>query len=387
MSVEGDMRLIRVFVHLSVTYGAKKWQDSFKNGKLIGINDRLPYGYYRAAEDGCQIVYSEDKKENRLDRSFRLWIKSIIGVDLVHAWRNRKGIYDSDIVWTHTELQYIAVLILFQILFWKPRPKLIAQSVWLYDRWQDLGLMKRWVFSRLIAKADILTVLSPENLKVARTLFPHIRSEFIPFGINVDELAPLKKEKIHHPIRILSIGNDPHRDWQILIQSVKDLPDCHLKIASWKLNKEAIKYYNNIELLHISTDSKLFSAYEWADIILLTIKPNLHASGITVLQEAAVLGIAAICSDIGGLKAYFSDEEVYFIPHGDASEIQKAIATLAGDDQLRWRLAERAQARMRPGDLSSRSYARRHAELSRELLAREPVLAASSNTAGSRPIS
>jgi len=60
---------------------------------------------------------------------------------------------------------------------------------------QDLGLIKRWAFSRLIAKADILTVLSAENLKVARTLFPHIRSEFIPFGINVDELAPLKKEK------------------------------------------------------------------------------------------------------------------------------------------------------------------------------------------------
>jgi hypothetical protein len=115
----------------------------------------------------------------------------------------------------------------------------------------------------------------------------------------------LKKEKIHHPVRILSIGNDPHRDWQILIQSVKDLPDCHLKIASWKLNKEVLKYYNNIELLHISTGSKLLFAYEWADIILLTIKPNLHASGITVLQEAAVLGIAAICSDIGGLKAYF----------------------------------------------------------------------------------
>ncbi|MGO9845759.1 MAG: glycosyltransferase family 4 protein, partial [Methylocella sp.] len=354
--------------------------------KLIGINDQLPYGYYRAAEDGCQIVYSEDKKENRLDRSFRLWIKSIIGVDLVHAWRNRKGIYDSDIVWTHTELQYIAVLLLFQLLFWKPRPKLIAQSVWLYDQWQGLGLMKRWVFSRLIAKADILTVLSPENLKVARTLFPHIRSEFVPFGINVDKLAPLKKEKIHHPVRILSIGNDPHRDWQILIQSVKDLPDCHLKIASWKLNKEDLKNSNNIELLNIMKDSKLFSAFEWADIIILTLKQNLHASGITVLQEAAVLGIPAICSDIGGLKAYFSDEEVYFIPHGDGSEIQKAIATLAADDQLRWRLAARAQARMRPGDLSSRSYARRHAELSRELLAWEPVPAASSDAAGGRPI-
>ena len=83
-----------------------------------------------------------------------------------------------------------------------------------------------------------------------------------------------------------------------------------------------------------------------------------------------------ICSNIGGLKAYFSDEEVYFIPHGDPLEIQKAITKLAGDDQLRWALAERAQGRMKTGGLKSRSYARRYAEISRELLAREPPPAA-----------
>jgi glycosyltransferase involved in cell wall biosynthesis len=88
-------------------------------------------------------------------------------------------------------------------------------------------------------------------------------------------------------------------------------------------------------------------------------------------------GVPVICSDTGGLKAYFTDKEVYYIPHGDPSEIQKAIAKLAGDDQLRWELAERAQARMKTGGLNSRSYARRHAELSRELLAREPVPPAS----------
>jgi glycosyltransferase involved in cell wall biosynthesis len=373
MSKDENAKVIRVFVHLAWAHSVRIWQDSLKDGRLVGVNDKLPYGYHRAAEYGCQIVYSDDNAEKPLEWLIRLLIKSITRVDIVHAWRNRRGIYDSDIVWTHTELEYVAVLLLFQILFWKPRPKLIAQSVWLFDHWPGWSVIKRWVFSRLVAKADMLTVLSPENLKVARALFPRIRSEFVPFGINTDELAPLKKETIHHPVHILSLGNDPHRDWPLLIQSVKDLPDCHLKIASWQLNKNFIKHYSNIEVIKIDLQHNLLSAYEWADFVLLTIKPNLHASGITVLQEAAVLGSAVICSDTGGLRSYFSDEEVYFIPHGNSSEIQKAIAKLAGDDQLRWGLAARARARMKSGGLSSRSYARRHAELSRELLTPEAV--------------
>jgi hypothetical protein len=222
---------------LSYYFGTNTWQKS----PPLGINDRLPYGYYRATEDGCLIVYSEDDRmENRLERRFRLGVKSIIGVDLVHAWRNRKRIYDSDIVRTHTEMQYIAVLLLFQIFFWKPRPKLIAQSVWLFDRWHDFSSIKQWLLSWLIKKADLLTVLSPENLKVARSLFPHVRSEFVLFGINADKLTPVKKGKIHHPIRIFSLGNDPHRDWQILIDTINDYSDCYLKIASRKVTEEMI---------------------------------------------------------------------------------------------------------------------------------------------------
>ena len=241
--------------------------------------------------------------------------------------------------------------------------------------------MRRWFYTKLIAKADMLTVLSPENLKVARALFPHVRSEFVLFGINADEFASVKKEKVHDPVRILSLGNDPHRDWQVLIRAIKDFSACYLKIISWKLNKKEIYNCNNIEIvdLHLNHTiaNKIFlDTFDWADIVVLTLQPNLHASGITVLQEAAIRGVPVICSNIGGLKAYFSDEEVYFIPHGDPLEIQKAITKLAGDDQLRWALAERAQARMKTGGLKSRSYARRYAEISGELLARETPPAA-----------
>ncbi len=93
MPADSDPKLIRVFVHLSVYFGATHWRRWYAAGALGGINDPLPYGYYRASEDGCLVVYSEDKDENRLQRAFRLGMKFLVGTDIVHAWRNRRGIY------------------------------------------------------------------------------------------------------------------------------------------------------------------------------------------------------------------------------------------------------------------------------------------------------
>jgi glycosyltransferase involved in cell wall biosynthesis len=382
MSVNGEAKPIRVFVHLAKGFDARRWQERWTAGRIIGINERMPYGYFRAAEDGCEIVYSEDKTKNQLEHMLGSLLMLIMGVDVVHAWRNRKEIYASDVVWTHTEMQYLAILLLFRTLFWRRRPKLIAQSVWLFDHWYGLSSVRRWILSRLIAKADILTFLSPENLKVARGLFPGVRSEFVQFGINTDKFAPLKKERAHHPVRLLSLGNDPHRDWPALINAVRGLPDYYLRIASKKVTENEISSCHNIELLNISSNDQLFDAFDWADLVAVALKPNLHASGITVLEEAAVRGVAIICTDTGGLKSYFSEDEIYYVPGGDPAAIQRAILRLSRDDALRWKLAERAQQRMRTGDLNSRSYVRRHAELSRELLEWKAQSRATANARG-----
>jgi hypothetical protein len=105
------------------------------------------------------------------------------------------------------------------------------------------GSIKQWFLSWLVAEADLLTVLSPET---ARSLFPHIRSELVLFGINTDKFTPVKKEKIHHPIRILSLGNDPDRDWQVLIEAIKDYSDCYVKILSRNVTEEMIDKYITI---------------------------------------------------------------------------------------------------------------------------------------------
>jgi len=156
-----------------------------------------------------------------------------------------------------------------------------------------------------------LTFLSPENRKAAEKLFPGVRCEFVPFGINTDEIPPLKPEKAHRPLRILSVGNAPDRDWQTLIVAVRALPNCTLKIASKKVKAADVADVPNIEVLAISSNAQLLAAFAWADIFAVALKPNLHASGITVIEEAAIRGLPVVAADTGGLRAYFSAEEIF----------------------------------------------------------------------------
>ena len=75
-----------------------------------------------------------------------------------------------------------------------------------------------------------------------------------------------------------------------------------------------------------------------------------------------------MCTDTGGLRGYFSEEDVRYVAPRDPIALRRALEELAEDDQMRFAMAKRAQARMLSSDLSSRSFARRHYEISRELV-------------------
>ena len=363
-------RPIQVFVHLAYGFGVQSWERRWNDGKILGLNEPKPYGYYRAETMGCSVTYSEHREESLAGKLLRLVLRVLLGFDLVHAWRNFDTMKDADVVWTHTESQFLAILMLFYLKRNVRRPKLIAQSVWLFDHWHRFAVPRRWLFSSLIRQADILTVLSPTNLAVAKRLFPKIRSELVLFGIAADTKVEPAFRPVKGTLNVISLGNDVHRDWDLLIEAMASEPDWNLKIASQKVKPSSIAHARNIEVTSLRTNDELFALYRWADLLVLAIKPNLHASGITVLEEAALLGVPIICSDAGGLRAYFSDPEIRFVPPQDITALKAAIRQLAADPSARLALAEKAQARMGPSGLSSESYVRRHVEISRDLLGR-----------------
>lgn len=358
---------IRVFVHLAHGFGAAQWQAKWDRGEIIGLNERLPYGYFWAQENGCVVEYSEDCREIALGAAFRLGVRLLLGFDFVHAWRNRRGICAAEIVWTATESQYLAVLLLLRCRSRGHRPKVIAQSIWLFDSWSRLARLKRSLYSRLIADAAVLTVHSEEGLKVARALFPRQRSMFMPYGIRADGMVSRAQRIVRPPIRVLSAGSDRHRDWATLVAALRDRADAELRIVAPRL-PAGLKLGANVSLVHPKTNQEYVDLYHWADVVALALNPNLHGSGITVIEEATVLGVPVVVTDIGGLSSYFSDQEIRYVPATHPAAMREAIVALADDDDERVRMVERAQRRMLEAGLTSRGFAQRHAELSRQLL-------------------
>jgi glycosyltransferase involved in cell wall biosynthesis len=98
------------------------------------------------------------------------------------------------------------------------------------------------------------------------------------------------------------------------------------------------------------------------------LKPNLHASGITVVFEATVSAVPLICTDTGGLRAYFSDAEVGYVPPGAPLTMRAVAEELSKDDERRFSMIVKAQNRLISAELTAQGFAMRNRRLSEELL-------------------
>jgi glycosyltransferase involved in cell wall biosynthesis len=359
---------INIFVLLGHDFGATNWQRKYALGMIPGLNDRLAYGYYRAAGEGWSIEYSRDIDESRFGRVGRLALRKMLGFDLIHVWRNRRILLASDIVWTHTELEHLGVLTLLAILRPRPRPKIIANCVWLFDRWPDLPWIRRFVYRELLKRANVVTTLSPENLKKAKELLPSVRCECVLFGSTAQEMQAPRKRSLDLTVRIASLGSDMHRDWETLLKAFGGVPRYEVRIASSKLDRRMVAGLNNVQLIRADTVNDVRSLYKWADLVALALKPNLHASGITVVFEAAVSGVPLICTDTGGLRAYFSEAEIAYVPPFAPMAMRAAAEQLSRDDDRRFRMTVSAQESLLSKDLTARGFAMRNRRLSEELL-------------------
>ncbi|WP_217645860.1 glycosyltransferase [Pseudoxanthomonas sp. GM95] len=364
---------VRAAVLVARGFGIGGWDVKYASGALVGTNERMAYGYFHAEAFGIDVHYSVDAPENALVKLARLGLRAILGFDLVHAWRNRALLLAADVIWTHTESQSLAVCALLALLRPARPPRLLLQQVWLIDRWPRLTPLHRWLYQRLLRRADLLTFHSEMNLAKARTLFPGQRCELVRFGINASNPVAPSATPWSGSLRVLSLGNDRHRDWPTLLQAVADTPGAELRILSGSLPPKAAGGMANVQIGAARTQQALEETYAWADLVVVPLKANLHASGITVIQEAVLKGLPVITADAGGLEAYFGDDCIWYYRTGDANALRETIAQVRAQAQRRLEMAQRAQAHMGDAGLGSVAYARRHAELSRELL-EQPAL-------------
>lgn len=371
------------FVLLAHGFGAATWNRLYHTGKIIGLNEEYAYGYHHAERHGVQVVYSQDGREGPLGKLARLGLGALLGFDLLHAWRNRADFFAADVVWTHTESQSLAASLLCRLFPHRRAPRLLLQSVWLCDRWDDFSRLRRWCYRRLLEKADILTFLSPLNQAKAQQIFPGQRCEMVHFGIATTCLTPPRAPGGGARLHLLSLGNDRHRDWPTLVAAVRDQPWLQLTIVSSTVKPGLVSGLDNCKVVKARHNDELEALFAAADLVIVPLVNNLHASGITVLEEAVIKGRPVIVSDTGGLRAYFGDDDVRYVPPNDPQALRQAIEELARDAERALARARSAQTKIGCPGLSAESFARQHALLSLELLGHAAEPCATTSTQGS----
>jgi len=356
-------REMNVFVLYSRTLDVGAWEEQYRKGLAP---DCTPYGYHHAEAHGCRMSYSRPTRPRGVLKLIDKVLRRVLRFDLLHVWNNRRNLFDPqiDVIWTHTEEEHLGIGVL-RALFRKPSSPVIAQSVWLMDRWKSFGVLRRMLFRQLLSRMEVLTFLSTLNADAARRRFPNKRIEHVRFGISAESFPitkPRPRLDSERQIRVLSIGHDVHRDWATLCEALGGRSGVTIRALSRNFPRDLIA--DNISVEYLDQNG-IRSAYAWADCVVVPLTDNLHASGITVALEAIALGVPLVITRVGGLEAYLDGEGVCFVEIGDAAGLRAAVLNLSQHDYVA--RAAKAQQHFERTDATTAHYARQHVALSREL--------------------
>jgi glycosyltransferase involved in cell wall biosynthesis len=353
-------------VHVHLFYGADP--RFYRPGDNIGCL----YGYHHAQSDAFALTYSQDARESKPVKLLRRGLKAALGFDFIHTWRNRAEMLRSDVIWTHTEQEWLSAALMLLLSGRKAGddagPLLLAQSVWLLDKWPSYGILRSWLYRKLMTRADQLTTLASENAELCQRYFERDAKPLF-YGLNTQDF-PVKAPtewKPDTPIRIAAIGNDRDRDWETLIKAFGNDARYTVKLATRRRIPASLRA-PNVEIALFSGIKKQHELYDWADVIVVPLRPNSHASGITVMLEAAAVGKPMVVTNVGALQDYFPANEAAYIPPFDPQALREAVDQLAASPTDALRQAQAAAAGLLSRDLTTQNYAMQHVRVTQEML-------------------
>jgi glycosyltransferase involved in cell wall biosynthesis len=353
-----------LYVHLPAHLDEETYRQRWQNGLEP---DASPYGFHHARSLGYTVAFSKRHNPNGLLGRFfgRITNRFSFGLDVNHAWHNRKAINSADIVWTMLEQEALAVSLLMRVGALKSKP-IIGGTVWVINQWASLPKQKRLAFRYLMQKWAVIAVHTRTCLSAAVKIFDKGNPQFLAFGISADTfstLPPPTPEK--RAITIFAMGNDRTRDWDILFRAFGNDERFQIRLVCRWVNAEDISRFANVELIREPSIEKMRQLYADADYAAVTMHKNIF-SGITVALEAAALGVPILGTKTGGLLTYFSNNEMLLSEV--ANDMALRTAVLEQSNSSRRSMADRARTKFLHQEYTTLGMIKRYDKLSRPFL-------------------
>ncbi len=225
------------------------------------------------------------------------------------------------------------------------RPGVVVLAMGLVD-----GMSRplvRWAYARILRHVTLAAISRSEYEHLAAIL-PGVSVHYVPFGVDHRFWTPARVSE--HGGYVLSVGNDPQRDYDTLIRAWRPkFPDLRIVTrltisAQPPANVEVIAGDWRTQRL---SDAALREMVRGCRFVVVPVRDTLQPSGQSACLQAMACGKAVVLSDIAGLwdRGLMRDgENCILVPPGDAEALGRSVQQLF-DDPTRAQAIGRAARR------------------------------------------
>ena len=173
------------------------------------------------------------------------------------------------------------------------------------------------------------------------------RTSLFQFGIDTDFWTPAPDEEDGRDGVVFAAGSDPSRDYATLLNAKIEAPlrilsGLQLPTAPDRKIEQISGSFHGIAI----TDPVLRDIYRRAAVVTVPLLDVLQPTGYSVTLQAMACAKPVVLTDIRGLwdrEAFVSGENCILVPPGDPVALEKAVARLLTDGDLRKRMGTAAR--------------------------------------------
>jgi glycosyltransferase involved in cell wall biosynthesis len=326
-----------MIANLYVGRDLSDWECAGRRGEVPGLG---PYGLEHLAHQDVTLTHWREPGWTRAPgiRKYRT-LERVTRLPLARTTLSPRLVRRADVTLAILEQQGYAHALLKRqgVAPWSCTP-LALLTCWLADAARTASARKLGVLRRIAQGTDLLIFWSRNQRDIFQELLelPDERLFFVPFGIETEFYVPQPGDGDY----ILSVGNDPGRDFETFLAAVADV-DYPVKLACRPGLLDGVSIPANVEALGEVGHMRYRELLGGAAVVVVPCRPDVaYPSGQTVLLNAMSCGRPTVVTATAPLGDYIRHgENTWAVAGGDPQALRDGIEQVLGDRSCAARLA------------------------------------------------
>lgn len=314
-------------------YGYHQFLKNFKNVNLIEYNEKV------------NVIFKFIFKVIRKLSGLPIYSEKLLSI------KNLKLLIKTDyLILTNQNIGYsMMFLSRFLKLFRKINTTVFIMGV--LDISQNKSSKKKLFNKYLFSKNDNIIFLSHNEKKFAEKLYPKYCDKFYFLPFPVDLSFWNTKNTVAESGKILFLGNDLNRNYDLLKLIPQQIPEEQFVYITERISPREVSQVN-LELINGSwndstlSDLQIKEIYANAKLVILPLHNSIQPSGQSVAIQAMSMNIPVLISKTDGFwdsDKFINEENIIFIDSKDSDVWVKTIEKILKDFSLRKKISEEAK--------------------------------------------